>query len=193
MLAEKLRDEEGFANEIDDEFLHQLERSVPLHDIGKVAIPDEILLFPGRLSDEQMAIMRTHTTAGASTIQSLIDRTPGVGFLEMAMTIARYHHERWDGNGYPVGLSGEEIPLAARITAVADVYDALTTRRVYKEAFSHEKASAIILEGSGSQFDPRVVEAFTRRENDFAALARAMADEQPEKRKKEEKEVAQAT
>jgi putative two-component system response regulator len=177
MLARTLRKKGAFRKQIDQDFLHNLERSVPLHDIGKVAIPDEILLFPGKLSEEQMSIMRTHTVAGANTIQSLIDKAPGVCFLEMAMTIARYHHERWDGLGYPAGLSGADIPLAARITAVADVYDALTTRRVYKEAFSHEKAASIILEGSGTQFDPDVVEAFRLRENDFAGLAETMADE----------------
>jgi putative two-component system response regulator len=179
MLAETLRDNGVFCEEIDDDFLYQLERSVPLHDIGKVAIPDEILLLPGRLNEEQMAIMRTHTVAGASTIQSLIDRAPGVCFLEMAREIARYHHERWDGKGYPAGLSGNDIPLAARITAVADVYDALTTRRVYKEAWPHEKAVAVIVEGSGTQFDAQIIEAFIQREKDFAALAEAMADEVP--------------
>ena len=187
MLARTLQTKEAFRALIDADVLHNLERSVPLHDIGKVAIPDEILLFPGRLNDEQMAIMRTHTVAGASTIQSLIDKAPGVCFLEMAMEIARYHHERWDGNGYPAGLSGEDIPLAARITAVADVYDALTTRRVYKEAFSHEKATAILLEGSGTQFDPDVIEAFTHCENDFAHLAKALADELPAEAEAKEK------
>jgi len=176
MLAETLREKDEYRDTIDDEFLYKLERSVPLHDIGKVAIPDEILLFPGRLDDQQMAIMRTHTDTGANTIQSLIVRAPGVCFLEMATEIARYHHERYDGQGYPTGLSGKAIPLAARITAVADVYDALTTHRVYKEAFSHEKAVRIIREGSGTQFDPDIVEAFMKREKAFAELAQKMAD-----------------
>lgn len=177
MLAETLREKPEYREEIDDEFLYNLERAVPLHDIGKVAIPDEVLLFPGRLNEEQMAIMRTHTIAGANTIQSLIDRAPGVCFLQMAMDIARYHHERHDGKGYPAGLTGKDIPLAARITAVADVYDALTTRRVYKEPFSHEKSATIIYEGSGTQFDPDVVAAFTQRETEFALLAQTMADD----------------
>lgn len=181
MLAEELRHHDDYRDEIDEEFLYELERAVPLHDIGKVAVPDEILLFPGKLSDEQMAIMRTHTIAGASTIQALIERTPGVGFLRMATKIARYHHEWWDGTGYPTGLSGRDIPLPARITAVADVYDALTTRRVYKEAFSHETSAAIILEGSGTQFDPDIVDAFRRREKDFADLAESMADPPPDR------------
>jgi len=179
VLAEALRERDAYRKLIDAQFLYNLERSVPLHDIGKVAIPDEILLFPGRLNDEQMAVMRTHTDTGANTIQALIARAPGVSFLEMATDIARYHHERYDGKGYPTGLKAEAIPLAARITAVADVYDALTTRRVYKEAFSHAKAVEIIREGSGTQFDPAVVEAFLNRQATFAKLAETMADEQP--------------
>lgn len=177
MLAETLQESDQLRDVINDEFLYKLERSVPLHDIGKVAIPDNILNFPGRLNDEQMAVMRTHAAAGAATIQSLISRAPGVCFLEMAADIARYHHERFDGKGYPDGLSGKNIPLAARIAAVADVYDALTTRRVYKLAFSHDKAMTIILEGSGSAFDPEVVEAFVQCEKNFADLAQTLADE----------------
>ncbi len=180
MLAETLRERPEFEDEIDDNFLSQIERSAPLHDIGKVAVPDEILLFPGKLNNEQRAVMQIHTIAGANTIQSLMEKAPGVDFLRMAMQIARSHHERFDGNGYPEGLRGKDIPLSARITAVADVYDALTTRRVYKEAFSHQKATTIILEGSGSQFDPEIVEAFMQREQDFAALAEKLADNHPE-------------
>ncbi|MBI4582318.1 MAG: response regulator, partial [Planctomycetes bacterium] len=179
MIAEALRGEDEYRDEIDDEFLHKLERSVPLHDIGKVAIPDHILLFPGKLTEEQMTVMRTHAAVGANTIQALIARTPSVPFLEMAREIAAHHHERYDGNGYPDRLRGKEIPLPARITAVADVYDALTTRRVYKEAYSHEKAVRIIREGSGSAFDPDMVEAFLQREREFAELARMMSDDSP--------------
>jgi putative two-component system response regulator len=179
MLAETLREKDKFKAKIDDDFLSRLERSVPLHDIGKVAIPDEILLFPGKLNEEQRTIMQMHTIAGANTIQSLMEKAPGVDFLRMAMQIARCHHERFDGNGYPDGLRGEHIPLAARIVSVADVYDALTTKRVYKEAFSHGKSMTIILEGSGSQFDPEIVDAFLQREQDFAELARKLRDDQP--------------
>ncbi|MEE9269747.1 MAG: HD domain-containing phosphohydrolase, partial [Candidatus Krumholzibacteria bacterium] len=152
---------------------------VPLHDIGKVAIPDHILLCPGRLTDEQMAIMRTHAAIGAKTIRSLIERSPDVGFLAMAADIAHYHHEWYNGSGYPEGLKANEIPLSARITAIADVYDGLTTKRVYKEAFRHEKAFAIIVEGSGTQFDPAIVDEFIKREKDFAKLAETMVDEPP--------------
>lgn len=177
MLARTLQEMDEYRGVIDDEFLYNLERSVPLHDIGKVAIPDNILLYPGRLNEEQMAIMRTHAEAGASTIESLIPRAPGVRFLEMAVEIARHHHERYDGKGYPDQLSGKGIPLPARIAAIADVYDALTTRRVYKEAFSHEKATTIILEGSGTAFDPDIVEAFVQCEKEFEKLAKILADE----------------
>jgi diguanylate cyclase (GGDEF)-like protein len=177
MLATKLREQPEFRPEITDTFLQQLRRAVPLHDIGKVAVPDQILLHPGRLSPEQIEIMRTHTIAGANTLQSLVDSAPGVSFLEQAADIARYHHERWDGTGYPVGLRGRAIPLAARIAAVADVYDALTTKRVYKEAYSHDRAVAIIAEGAGTQFDPAVVRAFVELEAEFARLAAALADD----------------
>ncbi len=177
MLAEELARMERFRDEIDDVFMNHLARSVPLHDIGKVAIPDHILLHPGKLTDEQFDIMRTHAAIGASTIESLIERTPGVDFLFMAADITHYHHEWFDGTGYPDRLAGESIPLSARITAVADVYDALTTKRVYKDAFSHDKAVAIIVEGSGTQFDPVIVDAFVRREREFGELARAMADD----------------
>lgn len=179
LLAEELQKLEEYKEQIDEEFLYNLERAVPLHDIGKVAIPDEILLHPGRLNDEQMAIMRTHTDVGASTIESLMTRAPGIQFLEMARDIARHHHERYDGCGYPDGLAGKGIPLAARIASVADVYDALTTRRVYKDAYSHAKASAIIIEGAGSAFDPDIVEAFVQQERAIGRLAETLADPSP--------------
>ena len=177
ILAKELRAQDPFRAQIDDTFLHSLERAVPLHDIGKVGIPDNILLDPGRLSDEQMAVMKQHTLIGARTIQTLIAHTPGVPFLEMAADVAQYHHERWDGTGYPIGLSGRAIPLSARIASVADVYDALTTERVYKKAYTHDKATAIILESSGTHFEPAIVDAFLRREQAFATLAKTMADD----------------
>ncbi|MCH7839692.1 MAG: response regulator [Planctomycetes bacterium] len=179
MLAEDLRENSEFRSEIDDEFLYNLDRAVPLHDIGKVAIPDHILLCPGKLTDQQMAIMRTHAAIGAKTIRSLIERSPDVGFLAMAADIAHYHHEWYDGSGYPEGLKANEIPLSARITAIADVYDALTTKRVYKEAFSHEKSFAIIVERSGTQFDPAIVDVFIKRDKDFVKLSETMVNEPP--------------
>ncbi len=176
MLAEDLRELDQFRDQVDDAFMYSLIRAVPLHDIGKVAIPDHILLHSGKLTPKQMTIMRTHAEIGARTIESLIERSPGVGFLRMASDIARYHHEWFDGSGYPLGLQGKTIPLSARICALADVYDALSTKRVYKEAISHDKAVAIVLESSGTQFDPVVVEAFAQREKEFAELASAMVD-----------------
>jgi diguanylate cyclase (GGDEF)-like protein len=179
MLAEEIRTTDRFASQVDEQFLHALERAVPLHDIGKVAIPDDILRKPGKLTPDQWTIMMTHAGIGAETIRSVLHRAPGVGFLAMAEEIARAHHEWYDGNGYPAGLSGDAIPLSARIVAVADVYDALTMERPYKKAYSHDKATAIIVEGSGTQFEPDIVEAFLRREEDFKSLATQLADKHP--------------
>jgi len=180
LLAEDLDRRALSKDEIDAEFLRDLERAVPLHDIGKVAIPDNILLKPGKLTAEEMAVMRSHVHVGAQTIQSVLERAPGVKFLEMALDVTSGHHEWYDGGGYPARLSGDAIPLAARITSLADVYDALTTRRVYKPAFRHDKALSIIVDASGTQFDPVVVDAFLRREKEFAQLAAELADEEPE-------------
>ncbi len=175
-LADKLQHHSGYGDEITSEFLHDLQRAVPLHDIGKVAVPDQILLHPGRLNPEQMDIMRTHTVIGAATIQTLIDSAPGVTFLSMAEDIARYHHERWDGTGYPAGLSGTAIPLSARIAAVADVYDALTTKRVYKDALAPGRAAQIIRSGAGTQFDPGIVRCFNEIEPELRELVQTMRD-----------------
>ncbi|MCP4590630.1 MAG: diguanylate cyclase [bacterium] len=176
ILAQELRKDGAFSQIIDGDFLYNLERAAPLHDIGKVAVPDHILLKPGRLTSEEMDIMRPHTIIGAETIRSVTQRAPGVGFLEMAEEIAYCHHEWWNGSGYPRGLAGEQIPVGARIAALADVYDALTTKRCYKEAFPHSRAVAIIVGSSGTQFDPRIVDAFLRHEPAFIDLAAALAD-----------------
>ncbi len=178
-LAHELRKVERFHRIISDEFIADLERAVPLHDIGKVAVPDRILHKPARLTSEEMSIMKTHASVGARTIRSLVDRVPGIRFLSMAEQIAFGHHERYDGGGYPAGIRGEAIPLPARIVAVADVYDAVTTKRVYQDAISHERALALIAEGAGTQFDPVVVDAFVKCEADFARLAREFADQPP--------------
>lgn len=176
VLAEELRSTEQFSSVINEQFLQCLTRSVPLHDIGKVAIPDCILRKPGRLTVEEMSIMQTHAKIGAETLRTVIDRTHGSRFLEMAQDIIQAHHEWYDGSGYPTGLQGDAIPLSARIVALADVYEALTTKRVYKEAVGHDKAVAIVLESSGTQFDPRIVDAFSRREKEFAKLVVDLAD-----------------
>jgi diguanylate cyclase (GGDEF)-like protein len=180
ILAAELADKPGYRDELDAAFLRDLERAVPLHDIGKVAIPEGILLKPGSLTVEEMSIMRTHTEIGAETIQSVVERAPGASFLKMALDIARAHHEWYDGSGYPCGLSRQAIPLSARIVGLVDVYDALTTNRVYKEAIHHDKAVTIITELSGAQFDPGVVEAFLTHEPEFARLASELTDDRAE-------------
>jgi len=177
ILAEELRQTKPGKTTIDDRFIQDLQRAMPLHDIGKVAIPDHILLKPGRLTDDEMNVMRRHAAMGAETLRSIIERNPGARFLNMAEEIAHYHHEWFDGNGYPQGIRGEDIPLCGRIAALADVYDALTTKRPYKEPLSHDKAKFIIMSGSGTQFDPSVVEAFLAHEQDFFRLSQELADD----------------
>ena len=172
ILARELRKDPSLALVINDEFLTNLRQSSPLHDIGKVAVRDEVLQKPGPLTPEEREEMQKHATSGFVVLQDAISNNTGAGFLEMAAVIARYHHERFDGQGYPSGLSGRAIPLAARIVAVADVYDALTSERPYKEACPSEEARDIIVSGSGTHFDPLVVEAFCRRFDDFMEVQR---------------------
>jgi putative two-component system response regulator len=155
---------------IDSGFVEILYYSSPLHDIGKVGIPDQILLKPGKLSTDEFDIMKTHTLVGGDTLKAADEEAGGNSFLMMGRDIAYYHHEKWDGNGYPYSLSGEEIPLPARIAALGDAYDALTSKRPYKEPFSHEKSRDIILEACGSHFDPDVIEAFKARESRFVRI-----------------------
>jgi response regulator RpfG family c-di-GMP phosphodiesterase len=143
-----------------------------LHDIGKVAIPDSVLLKPGKLTPRERALMQQHTTIGAECLQTIKRRLGEDRFLDVACEIALAHHERWNGQGYPNRLKGQEIPLVARIVAVADVYDALTSERVYKRAMSHIQARNLIVRGSNEQFDPAVVEAFLSVEHEFADIAR---------------------
>ncbi len=165
-----------YSDEIDPGFVDELFHSSPLHDIGKVGIPDMILLKPGRLTPEEFEIMKAHSTIGGDTLRAA-DLEAGEGsFLAMGRDIAYYHHERWDGSGYPMGLRGREIPLAARIVAVADVYDALTSKRPYKEAFPHEKAMGIMKEARGTHFDPVVFDAFLERENECVAICETLQD-----------------
>ncbi|WP_231714527.1 HD-GYP domain-containing protein [Desulfonema ishimotonii] len=147
----------------------------PLHDIGKVAIPDHILHKPGRLTPDEWGIMKTHAAIGGNLIREIYDRT-GSPWLRFAYEIAMYHHERWDGKGYPGGLAAEDIPVPARIMMLADVYDALTSERCYKPAFSHEKARAILLEENGSHFDPRLIDGFLRQEEQWLAVRNRFQD-----------------
>jgi putative two-component system response regulator len=169
ILAEDLSQREKYREIVDGDYVQLLYLTSPLHDIGKVGIPDEVLLKPGRLTPEEYSLMQQHTIIGGNTLQAAANAHPETQFLAMARDIAMTHHERYDGKGYPHGLAGEEIPLAGRITALADVYDALTSERVYKSAYSHETSRAIILDGRGTQFDPNVVDAFIRCEKDFIA------------------------
>ena len=152
-------------------------KSAPLHDIGKVGIPDRILLKPGKLEPEEFELMKTHTTLGCDAIEHA-EKQLGteVDFLSTAKEIALFHHEKWNGAGYPQGLAGDAIPLSARLMAVADVYDALISRRVYKEGMPHEQAMQIILEGRGSHFDPDVIDAFEAQHEEFRHIAARFAD-----------------
>jgi len=162
---------------VDLDFAHMIYLTSPLHDIGKVGIPDSILLKPGRLSDSEFEIMKTHALIGAETLDAAVREYPQVAYLNMARDIALCHHERYDGKGYPRGLAGREVPLAARVVALADVYDALTSRRVYKESFIHPVARNIIVDGDGTHFDPNVVKAFLEAESDIRAIQKRFSDE----------------
>jgi putative two-component system response regulator len=172
VLAEALRDHARFAGLLNGHVIETLVKSAPLHDIGKVGIPDHILLKPGKLTPDEWEIMKTHAALGADAIeQAEHDADHPVEFLGLAKEIARHHHERWDGNGYPDRLAGDDIPLSARLMALADVFDALINRRVYKEPFSFDQARRIIVDERGRQFDPDVVDAFTDHFEDFIAIA----------------------
>lgn len=149
-----------YAGRISDEFVERLHKSAPLHDIGKVGVPDAILLKEGPLTAEEMRIMRSHTKIGGDTLRGLAAGTPDATFLDMAIEIAYQHHEKWDGSGYPKGLAGEEISLAARIVALADAYDAITSARPYKPAFEHKEAVRRIVVDRAKHFDPVVTDAF---------------------------------
>ncbi|HBC99374.1 MAG TPA: hypothetical protein DC053_08440 [Lachnoclostridium sp.] len=166
LLSEKLWEMGAYKGEIDWSFIDSITQASPLHDIGKVGIPDAVLLKPGKLTPEEFEIMKTHATIGYETLASVEKKDTGSAFIKVGMEITLCHHEKWDGSGYPKGLKGEEIPISARIMALADVYDALRSKRVYKESYSHEKSLGIITQGRGSHFDPFLVDLFL--ENDFA-------------------------
>jgi response regulator RpfG family c-di-GMP phosphodiesterase len=171
VLAEEAAGAPAFGGAIDENFITMLECCAPLHDIGKAGLPDHILLKPGPLDARERAIMQTHTTIGADTLQKVADRHGFARpFFRTAVDIARHHHERYDGTGYPDGLTGDSIPLAARIVALADVYDALRSRRVYKPALSHATAVRMMTEESSGHFDPSLVPAFLRCGAEFARI-----------------------
>ena len=160
IILEGLKKKGYYAEKLTPKYMSDAVISAPLHDVGKINVPDAVLNKPGKLTDEEYEIIKTHTTAGREIIERAIDTVHGENYLKEARNMAAYHHERWDGKGYPEGLHGEVIPLSARVMAVADVFDALTSKRVYKPAFPPEEALKIIQEGSGTQFDPKCVEAF---------------------------------
>jgi putative two-component system response regulator len=171
-LAQALQQHPRFAHFLDDETIDALAKSAPLHDIGKVGIPDYILLKPGPLTPEEWVIMRTHAKLGSDAIAlAERDATGKVEFLSLAKEIAHYHHEKWNGSGYPEGLVGDAIPIAARLMSLADVFDALICKRVYKSAMSFAEAVEIITRDSGSHFDPDIVQAFTENFEQFKAIA----------------------
>lgn len=177
-LARRLRNHPRFKAILTDQVVRQLAKSAPLHDIGKVGIPDQILQKPGKLTAEEWAIMQTHARLGAEAIEHAErDAEKPVAFLAMAREIAHWHHEKWDGSGYPDGLAGEAIPISARLMALADVYDALISARVYKAAMSFEQAHGIIIEGRGRHFDPDVVDAYLAISDEFTAIAERYRDD----------------
>lgn len=180
-LATEVAKHEQYKDFLTPEVITSLYKSAPLHDIGKVGIRDSILLKPGKLTDEEYEEMKLHTTYGRDALASAeqyIDSADN--FLVFAKEIAYSHQEKWDGSGYPEGLTGEDIPLSARLMAVADVYDALISKRVYKPAFSHEKAVTIISEGSGSHFEPLLVDCFMAIVDEFKQIAQDFADKEGE-------------
>jgi putative two-component system response regulator len=186
LMAEKLRFHPRFSHFLnDDKTIELLFKSAPLHDIGKVGIPDCILLNPGRLGQDEFEIMKTHTTLGRDAILQA-ERELGieVPFLKYAKEIAYGHQEKWDGTGYPEGLSGDAIPISARLMAVADVYDALISRRVYKNSMPHEQAVQVISEGKGNHFDPDMVDSFMELQEEFRAIAERYVDSDSDMAKK---------
>lgn len=170
IILSEMKKKGYYAEMLTDTYISDVISSAPLHDVGKIQVPDAILNKPGRLDDEEFAIMKTHTTAGRDIISQAIDLVPNSGYLDEARNLAAYHHEKWDGSGYPNGMAGEEIPLSARVMAVADVFDALVSKRSYKKPFTFEEAMQIIKDGSGKHFDPLIVDAFVGAEEDIRSV-----------------------
>ena len=179
IVAEELGRDGPYAEEIDEQFLDDLYRASPLHDIGKVGISDAILLKPGALTPDEFETMKQHTTIGANILEQVPCGAPGVSFLRMAAAVARFHHERFDGSGYPAGLVGTETPLPARIIALADAFDAITSARRYKDPLPADAAREIIERDSGSHFDPVVVETFLRRFDTVIRVQKQIQDRNP--------------
>jgi putative two-component system response regulator len=174
LLAEELAKTDKYRDQIDSDYIRTIYLTSPLHDIGKVGIPDHVLLKPGRLTPEEFEIMKQHAVIGSQTLDAAIQTHRSADYLRFARDIAASHHEKYNGTGYPLRLAGDQIPLCGRIVAVADVYDALTTRRTYKPEFSHEKSREIILQGRGTDFDPDVVDAFLACQDAFLSVKRQL-------------------
>ncbi len=176
VLLEHLRQRPKYHELINAAYIQYLYLASMLHDIGKVGVPDFILLKAGRLTPEEFAVMKTHALIGANTLKEVNRQFPGNNFVRMGIEVAEGHHERWDGSGYPHGLAGEAIPLAGRVLALADVYDAVTSRRVYKSAQSHEQGVAAIRDDRGKYFDPELVDCFLEAQEEFRAIRARYAD-----------------
>jgi len=170
LIAEKLFEAKKHTDIVNEHYIDNIEKAAPLHDIGKVAVADAILLKPGKLTDAEFAIMKTHVTKGYETLASVANLYSENTFLNLGMEISRYHHEKWDGTGYVSKLSGEDIPLSARIMALSDVYDALRSKRVYKDAFPHDTVIEIIAQGRGRHFDPELVDIFLDNHQQFCDI-----------------------
>ena len=176
ILARELAKSSKHQTVITRDYVDDIYQSSILHDIGKVGIPDAVLLKPDKLTDEEFAIIKRHTLLGGDAIKAIEGQIEGKSFLKMGKEIAYNHHEKWDGSGYPTGIEGEDIPLAARIVALADVYDALTTERFYKRAYPHEQACQIIVDLKATHFDPEIVDVFQRLEDEFDQIRRQLLD-----------------
>jgi response regulator RpfG family c-di-GMP phosphodiesterase len=170
IIAQELAKNIKYRNVITPDYIEDIYQSAILHDIGKVGIPDAVLLKPDKLTDKEFEIIKRHTILGGDAIRAIENRIEGRSFLEMGKEIAYNHHEKWDGSGYPAGLKGDEIPLSARIVALADVYDALTTERFYKRGYTHEKSSQIIIDLKAVHFDPAIVDVFLQLEDEFKRI-----------------------
>lgn len=180
-LAKKLQKNPNYAAQLDEGMIRQLYRSTPLHDLGMILVPEEILRKPGKLTEAEFNRVKEHTSRGRDTIAQATRSLGSDSFLACAQEIAASHHEKWDGSGYPQGLRGAEIPLSGRLMAVADVYDALISKRVYRPPVPHEQAVAVIREGRGSHFDPEIVEAFLEIGEDLRRIAQQYADSDAER------------
>ena len=178
ILARRLATHRRFRPTVTDAFVRRLGTAAALHDAGKASIPQAVLLKPGPLTAAESDLVRRHTTLGAEAIAALLADHPDAAFRDLAVEIALTHHERWDGTGYPRGLAGDAIPVGGRIVAVADVYDALTSKRAYKDAFSHELARGVVVRGRATHFDPAVVDAFLASEAAVLGAAAEHAERQ---------------